>query len=202
MGSNKIARLLTMQGSGAIGQPAKPALEHLRHLNLSNNHLCSWSDIREALADLPNLQRLYLNDNKISQVTVSSSRTTSFPALQHITLSGNAIERWSDLEALDDCVGRIAPAGQVAGSAVKPESGLHSLTLVLESRITSDVERASDPVESLTRDVGAQSVEVSLGQLAGMQGASAANEASWSSKTSDASTLSAPGFRFGRYTAG
>ncbi|PWN42338.1 RNI-like protein [Ceraceosorus guamensis] len=131
IGSNALDRLSPPGDVQNLLDPPHQAFAHLRQLNLSNNNLGCWSDIYQALMDLPMLERLYLSDNRIGRIAVPPNLCAGFPALQHITLNDNPVNEWSDLEALDDCV-RWAPQHEDAAAKVDQTlRGLRSLTFAI-----------------------------------------------------------------------
>jgi len=74
-------------------------LSHLKVLDLSEGQLDSHHV--EALAALPALESLSLDDNPIKQWPTTTSE--SFPKLVHLQLAGTQISTWSDLEGLRNC---------------------------------------------------------------------------------------------------
>ncbi|KAJ3013566.1 hypothetical protein HKX48_005677 [Thoreauomyces humboldtii] len=71
----------------------------LRVLNLENNNLSSWTEIRK-LAHLPVLATLMLNHNNITTIDPPSS-ATEFRTLQSLSISDNRIATWSSVHALN-----------------------------------------------------------------------------------------------------
>lgn len=69
-------------------------------LTLEDNHITSLSSI-ECLAKLPNLQRLILKSNMISEIVSAGASAPSFPkTVREVDLSFNEITTWSFIEEL------------------------------------------------------------------------------------------------------
>mmetsp|Transcript_40064 Transcript_40064/g.64995 ORF Transcript_40064/g.64995 Transcript_40064/m.64995 type:complete len:464 (+) Transcript_40064:51-1442(+) len=78
-------------------------LKTLRILNLEGNGLEDWVEVWK-LSQLPVLERLIVNDNKLREVTYKTSvevSNTPFASLQSISLSKNCITEWSSVDALN-----------------------------------------------------------------------------------------------------
>ncbi|KAJ3086711.1 hypothetical protein HK102_012653 [Quaeritorhiza haematococci] len=104
----------TDSGSTSPRQP----FAMLELLNLENNSISSWSNVVQ-LRRLPNLQRLFLNDNQIASIdfketdaSTSSATTQSttsmtiatesfFPSLRFINLNRNQINDWISVHNLN-----------------------------------------------------------------------------------------------------
>ncbi|KNG51479.1 tubulin-specific chaperone e [Stemphylium lycopersici] len=69
-------------------------------LTLEDNHITSLASI-ECLAKLPNLQRLILKSNNISEIASANASAPSFPnSVREVDLSFNEITTWSFIEEL------------------------------------------------------------------------------------------------------
>ncbi|KAI8810631.1 hypothetical protein BJ742DRAFT_799563, partial [Cladochytrium replicatum] len=117
------------------------SLAKLRFLNLESNAL-TWNDIK-TLRELPNLQTLLLQDNRLSMIDTPIS-PTDFPSLTTINISSNSIDSWlsvhrlnaypkltdirirrnpildelTDLDLLAILVGRLAHVTRLNGTAI------------------------------------------------------------------------------------
>lgn len=97
--------LMSLDAAGnCITELTPPELHSLTTLNLGSNMIDSWADVCEALGRLPALERLVLTDNRISHIPPPPIHHTFFPRLVSISLIGNPITAWSDLEALEQWV--------------------------------------------------------------------------------------------------
>ncbi|WFD36681.1 hypothetical protein MCUN1_003568 [Malassezia cuniculi] len=79
-------------------------LAHLKSINLGSNLLDSWPQVCESLGKLPHLERLVLTDNHLRTIPQPPIHHTYFPSLKYISLIGNPVQGWSDLEALEQWV--------------------------------------------------------------------------------------------------
>eukprot|EP00117_Sycon_ciliatum_P008469 scpid53644/ scgid2374/ Tubulin-specific chaperone E; Tubulin-folding cofactor E len=97
---NSISKL--QSNSSALDAPVA-GFQALRLLNLELNAISDWTEIAR-LRSLPRLQRLILNDNKLTDVhrlpNDATSAEVAFPSLSSISLCGNAITDWSSIDNL------------------------------------------------------------------------------------------------------
>ena len=98
MGSNGMSRL---DGTHTVSR-----MSRLKLLNLDGNVLDDWQDVWESLAACPNLERLILSSNRLGTIS-NVKRDDEHAKLQHISLWDNPVSSWSDLDALDACVGGL-----------------------------------------------------------------------------------------------
>lgn len=100
MGSNKIKQLSRNHNLSTFH------LKKLKILNLEENLLSDWSNIWTSLEACPNLNRLILSSNCLTQLS-KCSRKKQENTLHHISLWDNAISAWLDLDALDASIGGL-----------------------------------------------------------------------------------------------
>lgn len=72
------------------------SLPQLTLLNLESNGIESWSMVSACFSHLPNLEKLILNDNLISEVQYNGG----FPRLSALSLNGNRLESWNSLHEM------------------------------------------------------------------------------------------------------
>lgn len=96
MGSNGITRL-----DGAL---TTARLGNLKLLNLEGNELNDWEDVWASLKACPRLERLVLSSNDIGRIS-TIARQDEHCQPRHISIWDNPISSWSDVDALDTCVG-------------------------------------------------------------------------------------------------
>jgi hypothetical protein len=100
MGSNNLRRL----DGGQTNR--KNCLSKLKVLNLEGNALSDWDDIWSSMEECPALERLILSSNKLSSISISTQ--SNHPSqVKHISVWDNPISSWSDVDALDACVGGL-----------------------------------------------------------------------------------------------
>lgn len=126
------------------------ALPNLKVLDLSQGQLKESSQI-EALAALPSLESLSLDENPIDQWPTKAAETEStafFNQLRHLQLAGTMISSWAALEGLRNCRQcqslrlRSTPLTETAGPAARSQ---------LIARFPSLVVLNASPVSSLER---------------------------------------------------
>jgi len=98
----------------------------LRSLNLEGNALADWAQIAGALRSAP-LTKLVLTDNHITAIPPAQA---PLPALHEVVLTGNPIDAWPSLEALESWVpaslALCASLEQLAGACVTGTRGAAS----------------------------------------------------------------------------
>ena len=104
---------LCRNGYSVIDADAVTGFTQLTLLNLSENAISEWAEVAK-FGSLPRLQRLFVSDNRLTSLALpagasgasaggagSLTATSSlFPCLDTLSMSNNAVARWSDLEAL------------------------------------------------------------------------------------------------------
>ncbi|TIC19285.1 L domain-like protein [Wallemia mellicola] len=79
--------------------PASYTLGNLQILSLAHNNINEWNEIEGILINLPNLQTLKLNHNKIGRISYPTSNTAN-SRLKTLILSHNGIDNWKSIDAL------------------------------------------------------------------------------------------------------
>jgi len=72
-------------------------LKNVTEIDLDGNNISDWSSV-DSLSQLPNLQHLRLNGNKLSSITI---RPGTFSRLESLQLTDNSINSWRDVGQLD-----------------------------------------------------------------------------------------------------
>eukprot|EP01027_Heterolobosea_sp_BB2_P009865 GEZU01014523.1.p1 GENE.GEZU01014523.1~~GEZU01014523.1.p1 ORF type:complete len:344 (+),score=111.26 GEZU01014523.1:305-1336(+) len=78
--------------------------DNLKLLNLENNRFSDWNAEIARLSQLPNLERLILNDNLLESIEYPSSTSTAFVPfanLKSISLNNNRISSWRSIDELN-----------------------------------------------------------------------------------------------------
>merc|ERR1711892_1168854 len=84
-------------GISSISSFPSSIFPSLKELDLDANLLSSWDDV-EQLSEIPCLEYLRLNGNKLSDISTSA---TSFPKLKSLQITDNQISSWSSIGRLD-----------------------------------------------------------------------------------------------------
>jgi hypothetical protein len=92
LGKNNL-RTIDATGEFVIG------FDQLTTLNISDNAFENWSEITK-LGKLPKLQRLFLNNNKITSISVHESAQL-FLSLNSLSMSDNLIADWHSIDQLN-----------------------------------------------------------------------------------------------------
>lgn len=97
-------------------------LPQLALLNLESNGIESWSLVDTCFRHLPNLEKLILNDNLISEIEYSEG----FPRLSALSLNGNRLQSWNSMHEIAKFPGGVAELRISHNSALQ---GSLSITL-------------------------------------------------------------------------
>ncbi|GAN02016.1 tubulin-specific chaperone E [Mucor ambiguus] len=99
--SKALPQLQDLQlGGNELSQLGEMKFPKLTCLNLEDNVINDWSSEINKLSDsLPSLEILYLNDNRIKSIEITTNKM--FPNLRFLRIERNSIDNWNSLNDLN-----------------------------------------------------------------------------------------------------
>lgn len=106
MGCNGIVRLVDDDDD----EERQVAMPNLLSINLAENCLNDWNDVVQGLSQAcPRIKTLILSQNQLTSISPqrASSMSTKLESVEKLSLIGNALQNWNDLESLVEWLPKV-----------------------------------------------------------------------------------------------